>query len=89
MEIYATEGESPVCEIPTLTQGVSQVLRDTGNLVGIWADHGLRLNTQSKPIVEKNPGEGSEIEPEIIDLQAVEGLCLRFGEEMPDRVPFA
>ena len=25
--------------------------------------------------VEKNPGEGSEIEPETINLQAVGGLC--------------
>ena len=33
--------------------GVSQVLRDTGNPVGIWADHGLRLNTLFKPIVHK------------------------------------
>jgi hypothetical protein len=32
---------------------VSQVLRDTGNPVGIQADHGLRLNTLSKPIVHK------------------------------------
>ena len=35
------------------TLGVSQVLRDTGNPVGIWADHGLRLKTTSKPIVNK------------------------------------
>ena len=33
--------------------GVSQVPRDTGNPVGIWADHGLRLNTTPKPIVHK------------------------------------
>ena len=32
---------------------VSQVLRDTGNPVGIWADHGLRLNTKFGPIVHK------------------------------------
>ena len=39
--------------------------------------------------VEKNPGEGSEIEPEIIDLQAVGALCPVFGPEMGDGVPFA
>ena len=33
--------------------GVSQVLRSTWNSVGIQADHGLRLNTKSKPIVYK------------------------------------
>jgi len=33
--------------------GVSQVLRDTWNPVGIQADHGLRLNTIPKPIVYK------------------------------------
>jgi hypothetical protein len=32
---------------------VSQVPRDTGNPVGIQADHGLRLNTTPKPIVHK------------------------------------
>ena len=36
---------------------------------------------------EKNPGEGSEIEPETVRLQAVEALC-PFGG-MRDRVPFA
>ena len=30
-----------------------------------------------------------EIEPEIIDIQAVVGLCLGASQEMPDRVPFA
>jgi len=35
------------------TLEVSQVPRDTRNLVGIQADHGLRLNTTSKPIVYK------------------------------------
>jgi hypothetical protein len=32
---------------------VSQVPRDTGNPVGIQADHGLRLNTTLKPIVHQ------------------------------------
>ena len=32
---------------------VSQVLRSTGNSVGIQADHGLRLNTIFGPIVHK------------------------------------
>jgi len=30
--------------------------------------------------VEKNPGEGSEIEPETVCLQAVGGLCRRKAE---------
>ena len=29
--------------------------------------------------VEKNPFKGSEIEPEIVSLQAVEGLCSALG----------
>jgi hypothetical protein len=32
---------------------VSQVPWDTGNPVGIWADHGPRLKTIPKPIVHK------------------------------------
>ena len=36
---------------------------------------------------EKNPGEGSEIEPETVHLQAVGGLCPARG--MADGVPFA
>ncbi len=35
------------------TLEVSQVSRDTGNPVRIWADHGLRLKTTPKPIVHK------------------------------------
>ena len=36
---------------------------------------------------EKNPGEGSEIEPETVHLQAVGGLCP--ARETADSVPFA
>ena len=36
---------------------------------------------------EKNPGEGSEIEPETVYLQAVGGLCP--ARETADSVPFA
>ena len=36
---------------------------------------------------EKHPGEGSEIVPETVRLQAVEALCRATG--MCDRVPFA
>ena len=64
----------------------SQVLPGTGNLAGIWPDHGLSLNTQSdrkwtSTVREswKEPREGSEIEPEIINLQAVGGLCIPSG----------
>ena len=49
------------------------------------------LMTDSEPVPggkgEKNPGEGSEIEPETVYLQAAKGLCPARG--MPDRVPFA
>ena len=37
--------------------------------------------------VEKYPSKGSEIGPETVCLQAVEGLCP--AREMPDGVPFA
>jgi hypothetical protein len=44
---------------------------------------------------EKHPGEGSEIEPETVSLQAVEGLMAglcagesRMRAAMPDGVPF-
>ena len=54
LERSAEAGDSPVDERAggSLRLG-SQVLRDTGNPVGIRADHGLRLNTPSKPIVHK------------------------------------
>ena len=38
--------------------------------------------------VEKYPGEGSEIVPETISLQAVEGLYSEFIQRMANRVPF-
>ena len=59
MERRAIESESLVFEIEQQrrrylsTLGVSQVPRDTGNPVGIRADHGPRLNTTPKPIVYK------------------------------------
>lgn len=47
--------------------------------------------TDSEPVPrgkgEKNPSEGSEIEPETSSLQTVEGLCPFKG--MADGVPFA
>ena len=48
--------------------------------------------TDSEPVPrgkgEKNPSEGSEIEPEISSLQTVEGLC-SFLRRMANGVPFA
>ena len=48
--------------------------------------------TDSEPVPrgkgEKNPCQGSEIEPEISSLQTVEGLC-SFLRRMADGVPFA
>ena len=38
--------------------------------------------------VEKYPGEGSEIVPEIISLQAAGGLYSDFSQRMTDCVPF-
>jgi len=38
---------------------------------------------------EKHPGEGSEIVPETLSLQTVEGLWPLAREATPDRVPFA
>ena len=48
--------------------------------------------TDSEPVPrgkgEKNPSEGSEIEPETSSLQTVEGLCFSL-RRMADGVPFA
>ena len=48
--------------------------------------------TDSEPVPrgkgEKNPCEGSEIEPETNSLQTVEGLCFSL-RRMADGVPFA
>ena len=50
------------------------------------------LATDSEPVPrgkgEKHPGEGSEIVPETVRLQAVEGRSL-VSARVPDRVPFA
>ena len=49
--------------------------------------------TDSEPVPrgkgEKNPCEGSEIEPETNSLQTVGGLCLLFTKGMANGVPFA
>ena len=63
------------------------------NLARPWAKPKYKRLTESELVpwgkVEKNPGEGSEIEPEIINLQAVGALCSVFGQETGDGVPFA
>jgi len=54
-----------------LSGDCSRVPRDTWNPVGIWEDHLPRLNTRSRPIVNKYregkvkvPQRGDEIVPE-------------------------
>ena len=64
--------------------------------MGIRVDHHPRLNTNFRPIAskyregtrEKNPGEGSEIEPETVCLQAVKVRCIWYIVYEHDSVPF-
>ena len=64
--------------------------------MGIRVDHHPRLNTSFRPIAskyregtrEKNPGEGSEIEPETVCLQAVRARCAGHALRVGDGVPF-
>ena len=82
MERPTEQGESPVCE---RRNERDRYLSRTGH-----GKSGLKLGgppskakyssmTDSEPVPrgkgEKNPSEGSEIEPEISSLQTVEGLC--------------
>ena len=82
MEKLAIEGESPVgetiktlwiCFPSTMGHGKSRRNLDRPRPKTKYSNW-----TDSAQVpwgkVEKNPGEGSEIEPEIIDLQAVEAL---------------
>ena len=96
MEEHATEGESPVCENSKHLRGIPSIAghgKSCENLARPWAKAKYESLTESGQVprgkVEKNPGEGSEIEPEIMDLQAVGALCPRFGGERGDGVPFA
>ena len=63
-----------------------------GNLPGPSGKAKYSLATDSEQVPrgkgEKNPSEGSEIVPETVCLQAVEGRSL-VSARVPDRVPFA
>ena len=78
----AKKGDSPVSE---KTEKRDRYLSKTGhgksglNLGGPPSKAKYSSMTDSEPVPrgkgEKNPSEGSEIEPEISSLQTVEGLC--------------
>ncbi len=61
-------------------------MKGRGKLGGLPSKAKYYLVPDSEPVPrgkgEKNPGEGSEIEPETPDLQTAEGLP-PFGEERP------
>ena len=63
MEVLSTTGPEKPC----------------GNLGRPRSKAKYSLMTDSEPVPvgigEKNPGEGSEIEPETVHLQAAKGLC--------------
>jgi hypothetical protein len=82
MERPAKEGDSPVVERREALVG-TRVPQGTSNPAGIWEDHLAKAkyssSTDSEQVPrgkgEKNPGEGSEIEPETVCLQAVGARC--------------
>ena len=82
LERPAIESESLVLETGR-ERAVSEVQRDTRNLVGSRGDHPPRLNTTQWPKAHstvkerwKETREGSEREPETLCLQAVEALYM-------------
>ncbi len=92
MENRTIEGDSPVFETADrLEYPIMRARKSCMNPARPWAKpkyKNLRKWTSTVKEIEKNPGEGSEIEPEIISLQAVEPYaCLR--AENGDCVPFA
>ena len=82
MEILATQGESPVCEMELFIRDrhLSRAghVKSGLNLGGPPSKAKYSLMTDSEPVPrgkgEKNPCKGSEIEPEISSLQTVGGL---------------
>ena len=96
LERPTIEGESPVNEIKFSSFSDSRVMRYTWNFAWIRPDHGIRLNTRRRPIVNQyregkvksTPG-GELIEPETTNLQAVGGrLNINLLVFEPDSVPF-
>ena len=82
MERPAREGDSPVLEIgPNRSRYPSTAghVQSGGNLRGPSRKAKYSSSTDSELVPrgkgEKNPGEGSEIVPETVRLQAVGALC--------------
>lgn len=82
MERPATEGDSPVSERFCSREGYPSTtghVKSGGNLGRPFSKAKYYLSTDSERVPrgkgEKYPGEGSEIVPETVRLQAVEALC--------------
>ena len=82
MEWPAKDGDSPVCESlrdPSWYPSTAGHVKSGGNLGGPSPKAKYYLLTDSERVPrgkgEKNPGKGSEIEPETVRLQAVEAPC--------------
>ena len=95
LERTATEGDSPVSEIQRGSRSIPSTaghVQSRGKLGGPPSKAKYVLATDSELVPrgkgEKYPGEGSEIVPETVCLQAVEGRSLT-SVRVPDRVPFA
>ena len=90
----AAEGESPVVEshlAPVDFPSITRHEKPGVNPGGPPPKAKYSWTTDSAIVArakgEKNPGEGSEIEPETVHLQAVGGLWL--ARATADSVPFA
>ena len=82
MEWPARDGDSPVIESqshPIEYPSTAGHEQPGGNLGGPSSKAKYSSLTDSERVPrgkgEKNPGEGSEIEPETVHLQATKGLC--------------
>lgn len=79
MEKQVKEGESPVYEIKrSRCESRAEHVKFCLNMRGPSRKAKYSLVTDSEPVLwrkgEKNPGEGSEIEPETLYVQAVGAL---------------
>ena len=86
MEWPAIDGDSPVSEIwrgPSRYPSTAGHVQSGGNLGGPSPKAKYSSLTDSELVPrgkgEKNPGEGSEIEPETVCLQAVRAQCRKTG----------
>ena len=89
MESLAIVGDSPVCEnLLRVKSSRSGHVKSWLNMGGPSSKAKYSQLTDSEPVPwgkgEKNPDEGSEIEPETVNLQAVEprlgGACIQHVE---------